>query len=285
MKPSENTIGGLLASAVALRPVSDSPRLDVELLLAHVLGKTRTHLYTWPEQKLSAGQLIAFNRLLKRRLDGEPVAYLTGVRDFWSLSLEVNASTLIPRPETEVLVEMALGLVNSSSARVLDLGAGTGAIALALAMERPGWQVLAVDVMPEAVALVERNRRKHGLNNVRVIQSNWFADLPDRCFDLIVSNPPYLEPDDPHLSEGDVRFEPRSALVAANSGLAALEVIVSGAPAYLETGGWLVLEHGFKQAARVQAMMAEAGFIDRACARDLQGHERVSYGRQRLQLR
>ena len=280
MKPLECTIGSLLKRTAVLGAVSDSPRLDVELLLAHVMGKTRTYLYTWPQCALSDDQVVAFNQLLKRRLDGEPVAYLIGVRDFWSLSLEVDASTLIPRPETEVLVETALGLVNLPSARVLDLGAGTGAIALALATERPGWQVLAVDVLPEAVALAERNRRKHDLNNVTVTVSNWFADLPDQRFDLLVSNPPYVDPDDPHLEEGDVRFEPRSALVAANAGFAALEVIINGAPACLDRGGGLVLEHGFDQAAKVQAMMRDAGFVDLATARDPQGHERVSYGRQ-----
>ncbi|HAD08034.1 MAG TPA: peptide chain release factor N(5)-glutamine methyltransferase [Porticoccaceae bacterium] len=210
---------------------------------------------------------------------GEPIAYLTGLQDFWSLSLEVNTSTLIPRPETELLVETSLELIDLQDARVLDLGTGTGAVALALAKERPGWEVLAVDVVLEAVALAERNRCRHGLDNVSVMESNWFAGLAGRRFDLIVSNPPYIEPDDPHLLQGDVRFEPRSALVAKNRGFSALETIASGASAYLKAGGWLLLEHGFDQAKTVRALLRASGFVEVASRRDNQGHERVSHGR------
>lgn len=279
MKSTEHTIAGLLQSATMLESVSDSPRLDVELLLGHVLGQTRAYLYTWPERKLNDDQVHAFNELLERRLGGEPIAYLTGLQDFWSLSLEVNASTLIPRPETELLVETALELIDLQDARVLDLGTGTGAVALALAKERPGWEVLAVDVVLEAVALAERNRCRHGLNNVSVMESNWFTRLAGRRFDLIVSNPPYIEPDDPHLLEGDVRFEPHSALVAKNRGFSALETIASGASAYLKAGGWLLLEHGFDQAERVRSLLRGSGFGDVASRCDNQGHERVSSGR------
>lgn len=279
MKAAEHTIAALLQNAAVLEAVSDSPRLDVELLLGHVLGKTRAHLYTWPEQKLTEDQVKAFNELLTRRLGGEPIAYLTGTQEFWSLSLEVNASTLIPRPETELLVEIALELIGLADARVLDLGTGTGAIALALAKERPGWEVIATDTVPEALALAQRNRRRHGLNNVLVLESNWFQGLPPQRFDLIVSNPPYIDPDDPHLQQGDVRFEPRSALVAANRGSAALEAIVSTAPAYLASGGWLLLEHGFAQAETIKVLLQGAGFVDIASRRDIQGHVRGSYGR------
>ena len=279
MKTSEHTIAGLLQGAAMLESVSDSPRLDVELLLGHVLGQTRAYLYTWPERKLNDDQVHAYKELLERRRGGEPIAYLTGLQDFWSLSLEVNTSTLIPRPETELLVETSLELIDLQDARVLDLGTGTGAVALALAKERPGWEVLAVDVVLEAVALAERNRCRHGLDNVSVMESNWFAGLAGRRFDLIVSNPPYIEPDDPHLLQGDVRFEPRSALVAKNRGFSALETIASGASAYLKAGGWLLLEHGFDQAKTVRALLRASGFVEVASRRDNQGHERVSHGR------
>ncbi len=193
---------------------SDSARLDTEILLGHILGRSRTWLYTWPEYELADSEQRQFDELLERRKNGEPVAHLTGEREFWSLPLKVNASTLIPRPETELLVETALALCPQEKLRALDLGTGTGAIALALASEKPGWRIVAAEKSSDALALAEENRRSLGLDNVQIVQSDWFTNIPPQKFDLIVSNPPYIDAADPHLRKGDVCFEPRSALVA-----------------------------------------------------------------------
>ncbi|MCJ8169637.1 peptide chain release factor N(5)-glutamine methyltransferase [Atopomonas sediminilitoris] len=267
------------ALAAVHLPDSDSAALDAELLLAAVLGKTRTYLRTWPEQTLDDAQAAAFAALLARRQQGEPVAYLLGSQGFWSLDLEVAVHTLIPRPDTEVLVETALTLALPSSTQALDLGTGTGAIALALAKERPQWQVLGLDRVPEAVALAARNAQRNGLGNASFRHSDWFSALaPASRFDLIVSNPPYIAESDPHLALGDVRFEPRSALVAAADGLADLQHIIKQAPAWLKPGGWLLLEHGWDQAQAVCALLSEQGFTGVRSEMDLGGHARVSLG-------
>ncbi|GAA5523998.1 release factor glutamine methyltransferase [Microbulbifer aestuariivivens] len=258
---------------------SDSARLDLEVLLGHVLGRSRTWLYTWPEYALSDSEQQQFERLLKRRAAGEPVAHLTGEREFWSLPLLVDSSTLIPRPDTELLVETALALCPQSRQRVLDLGTGSGAIALALASERPAWQLLAADKSPQALALAERNRSRLELGNVQLLQSDWFAGIPAQTFDLIVSNPPYIDAADPHLEQGDVRFEPRSALVAGRQGLADIDTIVAASGDYLAPGGWLLVEHGWQQAAAVRALFAGAGLVGVDSRRDYGGHERLTLGR------
>lgn len=258
---------------------SHSPRLDLEVLLCHVLGKTRAWLYTWPEHELDDEQQLVLNQLVRRRIAGEPVAHLTGSREFWSLPLKVNRSTLIPRPDTEVLVETVLELCPQQELRALDLGTGTGAIALALATERPRWQIVAVDKMPAAVALAQDNRRHLDLRNVQVLRSDWFAQVPAQQFDLIVSNPPYIDAQDPHLREGDVRFEPRSALVADEQGLADIRRIAADARPFLAAGGLLVVEHGWQQAKAVRRIFTEVGFSDVETRLDYAGNERLTLGR------
>lgn len=270
------TIESLLKSAEL--PDSPSPRLDAELLLAHALGQSRSYLRTWPEREPDAAQCAAFAALLERRRAGEPVAYLLGRQGFWSLDLEVAPHTLIPRPDTELLVETALTLGPGGPARVLDLGTGTGAIALALACERPAWQVLGVDRVSEAVQLAERNRARLGLGNARFVESVWFSTLGGERFALIVGNPPYIAADDRHLNEGDVRFEPASALVAGEDGLDDIRRIVAEAPEHLEAGGWLLLEHGYDQAEAVRALFAARGFAAVESRRDLGGHQRITLG-------
>ncbi|PAU53177.1 protein-(glutamine-N5) methyltransferase, release factor-specific [Pseudomonas sp. PIC25] len=262
----------------ATLPDSPTARLDAELLLAHVLGKSRSYLRTWPEQAVIDEQAQRFGALIERRRSGEPVAYILGRQGFWSLDLEVAPHTLIPRADTELLVETALELLPAGPARVLDLGTGTGAIALALASERPGWTLVGVDRVPEAVALAERNRVRLKRGNARFCESHWFSALAGERFRMILANPPYIAADDRHLGEGDVRFEPASALVAGADGLDDIRAIIEQAPAYLEAGGWLLLEHGFDQAAAVRDLFAARGFIKVESRRDLGGHERISLG-------
>ena len=257
---------------------SDSARLDVEVLLSHVLGRPRTWLYTWPEYELSAEEQREFDSLLARRCAGEPVAHLTGEREFWSLSLKVNPSTLIPRPDTELLVETALSLCPREELRALDLGTGTGAIALALASERPRWQIVAAEKSPDALALAKENRTALGFANVELVQSDWFSAIAPQTFDLIISNPPYIDAADPHLVEGDVRFEPRSALVAGREGFADIDQIAQGATSYLRAGGWLLVEHGWQQAAAVREIFAAAGLKNIESRKDYSGWERITLG-------
>lgn len=256
----------------------DSAARDLEILLGHCLGKSRTWLYTWPETEPEQDELENFEMLLARRQAGEPVAYITGEREFWSLQLKVNQSTLIPRPETESLVEWALELPLPAAAGVLDLGTGTGAIALALASERADWRVTAVDANADAVALARSNGLANQLAGVNFMQSDWYGAVAGIGFDLVVSNPPYIEPDDPHLSRGDVRFEPSSALVAGEAGLADLRAIIAGAPRHLAKSGWLLLEHGYEQGAAVRELLADAGFGAICTRTDLAGKERISGG-------
>ena len=260
-------------------PDSPTPRLDAELLLAAALNKPRSYLRTWPERELEVDQLALFQANLQRRRQGEPVAYILGHQGFWSLDLEVAPHTLIPRPDTELLVETALDLLPATSLTVLDLGTGTGAIALALASERPAWQVTGVDRIEEAVALAERNRQRLGLGNAGFLLSHWFSALAGRRYGLILSNPPYIRADDQHLAQGDVRFEPSSALVAGRDGLDDIRAIIQAAPEYLLAGGWLLLEHGFDQAEDVRRLLADGGFVEVHSRRDLAGLERISLGR------
>lgn len=270
---------------------SPSPRRDAEVLLCHVLNVDRAWLYTWGDRCAEASTLTRFNPLVAARAEGQPVAYLTGEREFWSLSLATSPATLIPRPDTETLVEAALekaAIVNSMSPqRLLDLGTGTGAIALAFASEHPQWQVVGVDLHQEAVTLAESNARRNGITNAEFMVSDWFSALAlpgvgpatEKRFTLMVSNPPYLADDDPHLGQGDVRFEPHSALIADDQGLADLRCVVRESCHYLADNGWLILEHGMQQGEAVRQALRDAGFVDVASRKDLGTRERISLGR------
>ena len=269
----------LKASRERLAALSDSAALDVELLLCHCLGKDRSYLRAWSDKSVDDTTLAQFDALFARRLAGEPIAYLIGERGFWTLDLKVSPATLIPRPETELLVETVLSLLRDKvQARVLDLGTGTGAIALALASEKPAWQVQACDVQPEAVVLAEQNRAQCGLANVTVIESNWFDAIAPQAFDVIVSNPPYIDAADPHLDQGDVRFEPKSALVADKQGMADIELITSQSLAFLAPGAYLLFEHGYQQGEQVRACLQVAGFHQVQTLPDLAGLDRVTLG-------
>lgn len=268
-----------LREAIAQLQDSESPRRDAEILLETVTGKGRTFILAFGETVLTVAQQEQLNALVARRQRGEPVAHLTGVREFWSLPLFVSPATLIPRPDTECLVEQALSRLPASACRIVDLGTGTGAIALALASERPDCDVTAVDRMPDAVALAIRNTQHLGINNVRVLQSDWFSALQGQQFDMIVSNPPYIDEQDPHLAQGDVRFEPLTALVAGASGLADIVHIIEQSKHMLTPGGYLLLEHGWQQGQAVRDAFTRSGYQAVETCRDYGGNERITLGR------
>ncbi|AZI87453.1 peptide chain release factor N(5)-glutamine methyltransferase [Kosakonia sp. CCTCC M2018092] len=268
-----------LREAVSQLQASESPRRDAEILLGFVTGKARTYILAFGETPLTDEQQEQLAALLARRVRGEPVAHLIGEREFWSLPLFVSPATLIPRPDTECLVEQALARLPAAPCRILDLGTGTGAIALALASERPDCQVTAVDLIPEAVALAQRNAEHLGIRNIEIVQSRWFSALEGQTFSLIVSNPPYIDAQDPHLAQGDVRFEPLSALVAADNGLADLHSLIKDAPRYLLPQGWLLLEHGWQQGAAVREIFARYGWQQVETCRDYGDNERLTLGR------
>lgn len=258
---------------------SDSAALDADCLLCAVLSCTRTYLRTWPEQELTPEQVEQVEQLAVRREQGEPVAYILGVREFWSLPLQVSPVTLIPRPDTEALVEWSLALLSDKGQgqKALDLGTGTGAIALALKSEMPALSMWALEREPAALDLAHRNAARLGFS-VNFLASNWFSALNERGFQLIVSNPPYIDATDPHLSQGDVRFEPHTALVADDDGLADIRQIIEQAPTYLVPGGWLLLEHGWQQAEAVRDLLVARGFHAVTTKQDLGGQDRVSGG-------
>lgn len=255
----------------------ESAHLDAELLLAHALNLPRVRLKSHPEDPWQQAEISRYLGLIERRRSGEPLAYITGRREFWTLSLAVDPAVLVPRPETELLVERGLALCPQPAARALDLGTGSGAIALALASERPGWEVTAVDASAPALAVARANAGRLTLSRVRFLQGSWFAPLADERFDLIVSNPPYIAPGDPALPA--LRFEPDSALTSPDHGMADLLAIIHSAAHHLNPGGWLALEHGYTQAPAVAAELVARGFDSVGSHRDLGGHLRVTEGR------
>lgn len=282
------TVKECLLNAAALKKCSSSPRLDCEILLAHVLDVDRGHLYAWPEKALTEVTTKQFEALFQRRLNGEPIAYLTGYKEFWSLPLAVNSSTLIPRPETELIVELVLEKAQAhqgfqAPVRALDLGSGSGAIALAIASEKPKWDITAVDNSAGAMRMAQLNQQRLGFHNITFMLSDWFSGFeqrePERYgFDFVLANPPYIDSEDPHLQRGDVRFEPRSALVAGDSGLKDLIAIINQSRRYMRSGSWLILEHGYQQSTNVLAAMRAAGYQDCATHSDFAGLPRASCG-------
>jgi release factor glutamine methyltransferase len=254
--------------------------IEARILLAHVVERDRAWLAAHGDAELTVEQAKTFDALARRRHNGEPVAYLTGRREFYGLDLEITPEVLIPRSETELLVELALmRMGKADAARVLDLGSGSGAVALAIASQRPAARVLGADVSPAAVALARRNAERLQIPNAEFIESDWFDSVPRADFELIVANPPYVAEKDPHLIEGDLRFEPAGALRGGVDGLRAIRAIVGKAGGYLASSGWLLFEHGFNQAETVQALLRDAGFADVQSRRDLAGIPRVTFGR------
>ena len=259
---------------------SPTARLDGEVLAMHVCGLHRAQLITCADTPLSSQQEQTLSALLARRKAGTPVAYLTGEREFWSMLLKVTPDTLIPRPETELLVEHALMLIPSNvNWRIADLGTGSGAIALAIAHERPQCQLIATDISDATLAIARENARHHGISNIEFRQGSWTAPFKNESIDMIVSNPPYIRKHDPHLDQGDVRFEPRNALIAGDDGLQAIRNIAELAAHHLRAAGWLLLEHGYDQAEDVAKILQANGFRDCLCHKDLAQCDRVTLGR------
>jgi release factor glutamine methyltransferase len=273
-------VSELLKRSDRLQSTSDSPQLDCELLLCYVLDVDRTWLRTWPEKEISKSLEAKFCALLEQRVQGQPIAYLVGSRGFWSIDLQVSKDTLIPRPETELLVELTLGLKLPKNSHGLDLGTGTGAVVLALASERLDMNFTAVDSQMGAVSLAKKNCQNLGLVNVAIFQSDWFdsVQLKENQFDLIVSNPPYISANDPHLQQGDVRYEPNTALVSGVDGLDDLKKIIAKSPCYLKPEGWLLLEHGFDQGPATAHLMSKAGFQKVVTHKDYNQIDRVTLG-------
>lgn len=277
--PQVRTVLAEAERALTARGDKAEARLEAELLLAQQLDKQRAWLYAHPDDVVDADMAQRFEALVSRRVAGEPIAYVTGHREFWSLDLAVTPHVLIPRPETELLVELALQRISPErDADVADLGTGSGAIALAIATSRPRAKILATDANGDALAVARGNATRVGAQNVSFAQGDWCAALGDRTFDVIVSNPPYIADRDPHLDEGDLRFEPRAALASGTDGLDAIRAIVHDAPSHIKQGGWLMLEHGYAQGDAVRSLLKQSGFVEVFTAVDLEGRERVSGG-------
>jgi len=271
------TTATLLEEAVGrLAAHGATARLEAELLLAHCLGTRRERVKSHPEEARDAAEVERYRALVVRRAAGEPLAYIVGFKDFWTLRLAVNSAVLVPRPETELLVERALALGPPAVAAVADLGTGSGAVALALASERPAWRIVATDLSERALECARHNATMLGAANVELIAGSWFTPLAGRAFDLILSNPPYVGADDPALQARELRHEPQLALSPGADALAAIAAIVRDAPEHLHRGGWLLLEHGAAQAAAVARVLVARGFTHVRSHRDLAGHERMT---------
>ena len=279
----DNIEQALRQAEQSLATVSDSARLDAEVLLATVLGKNRSYFIAFPEQVLSDTQNTEFQHLLSKRQHGQPIAHITGQREFWSLEFDVNEHTLIPRPDTEVLIEFVLRQFPQQNLKVADLGTGSGAIAIALASEKPDWHIVASDQSEQALEIAQKNAKKHHCHQIDFKQGNWFeplgSQLPDsERFDLIISNPPYIPEQDPHLQQGDVRFEPMTALTSGNDGLDDIRHLIKQAADYLSNNGWLALEHGYDQKQAVYQLLSQAGCKRIVQIDDYAGNPRVSAG-------
>jgi release factor glutamine methyltransferase len=277
------TINQLLTDARhQLQTVSPSPDVDASVLLCHVLQCSRSHLIAWPDKELSPEQVRDFSNILQKRIKGEPVAYLTGEKEFWSLALKVTRDVLIPRPETETLIEFVLEKFSARTRmKIADLGTGSGAIACALAVEHPQWSIHATDLSAAALDVAQTNASAHGLDNIELLQGEWFRALADDDFDLIISNPPYIALNDPHLSDGDVRFEPQAALTSGEAGMDAITLLTREAGNYLARDGWLVIEHGYDQQKAVLECFSQAGFAEITQQADLAGQPRMTAGKYR----
>ena len=266
----------------AFKPQKDivDPHREAEILLAHTIQKNRAFLYTHPEYTLNEDENSTWQRNMMQRLEGIPIAYITQTKEFWSLPLHINPHVLIPRPETEILVEVILAHMLKEPQSILELGTGSGAISIVIAHNRPDCQITAVDICPNAIALAKRNASTLGITNIDFIVSNWFEGISDTAFDIIVSNPPYIAENDLHLYQGDVRFEPQRALVSGKDGLEALKHIIHKGFSYLKPEGWLGVEHGYNQKERVLDIFKQAGYVHNTCFQDNIGHPRVTMGYQ-----
>ena len=266
-----------ITADIARSGMSTTPRLDAEVLIAHFTGWSRAYLLTHGEDPVGNSHNTEIWEVIQKRCAGWPVAYLTGVKEFWSLPFKVNQDVLIPRPDTEVLVERALTKIRSQGSRILDLGTGSGAIAVAIGHERPNCQVVATDRSDAALQVAQQNAEMNSVDNIEFVHSDWFESLPKQSFDLIVSNPPYIDPQDDHL-QGEVRFEPRGALVSHQAGLEDIAYIIANTASFMNEKAWLLLEHGLEQGKEVRQMMAQANFSDVQTLRDYSGNERVTEG-------
>ena len=274
-----DTIKSVLTSAKKQLNAIESANTDCEVLLSSLLQCTREHLYSYPEQELSPDLVCDFNSLTRKRSKKYPVSYLTGIKEFWSINYLVNSYTLIPRPETEFLVEKILGLIDKDSpAKILELGTGCGAIAIALAEERPNIRITAVDISPEAVAMTRKNAKRNKVENICLLVSNWYSEIGNKTFDVIVCNPPYVESDDKGFTEGEIRFEPRVALDGGPVGMSALNFIIPTAVRYLNPHGCLLVEHGYNQGFQVRGLFKQYHYQNIRTETDYSGHERFSYG-------
>lgn len=259
--------------------LGQNPDRESEILLGHAIDKNRAYLFAHPEELLTPQQLERYHHLKTQRALGVPIAYILGEREFWSLNLKVNPHTLIPRHETEQLVELALAfLPNQPDVCILELGTGSGAIALALGKERPQWQIFASDISPEALKVATENAQNHTLKNISFYQSDWFSQIPQRQYHAIIANPPYIAEHDPHLQQGDLCYEPRNALVSSQEGLADLQCIIEQGHEYLLPNGFILVEHGYEQKLKVQSILNKLGYKNVQCWHDIHGHDRVSGG-------